>query len=116
MQLLPRQIDFFRLMKLLYASGGSFHSAACVEEANIAGVHKGALFTWGGGSYGKLGQGDTSNSLIPQPCKGVGSSIQFLQERPHSALMPISRGTSFEFQFGSRDSFGPLEYSFPPLA
>lgn len=70
-QLLPRHLEFFRAMQLVWASGGAFHSAA-VEEM-------GQVYTWGGGIYGKLGQRDTMNSLTPRPVKDVSAGAHFGQ-------------------------------------
>ena len=43
----PRHLEFFRAERLVWAAGGSFHSAAVVELTGL-------VYTWGGGSYGKL--------------------------------------------------------------
>ena len=56
---------------LTWVSGGTFHSAACSTE--------GKLFTWGGGTYGKLGHQNMLNSLTPRPVKNVTSAAHFVQ-------------------------------------
>ena len=39
----------------------------------------GHVYTWGGGSYGKLGQNDKMNSLTPRQVKGVPAAAHFAQ-------------------------------------
>ena len=39
----------------------------------------GVVYTWGGGSYGKLGQSDLMNSPTPRPVKNVGAGAHFCQ-------------------------------------
>ena len=39
----------------------------------------GVVYTWGGGSYGKLGQSDTMNSPTPRPVENVGAGAHFCQ-------------------------------------
>ena len=70
-QLLPRWLEYFRHTQLAWCAGGAFHSAAATEG--------GALYTWGGGTYGKLGQQDTMNSLTPRPCKNIPVGAHFVQ-------------------------------------
>ena len=89
-QLLPRHLEYFRLMKLVYCSGGAFCSAACTDT--------GQIYTWGGGTYGKLGQSDTMNSLTPRPVKNQGSSAHFVQasraaQGPHLGSPPALSST-----------------------
>jgi hypothetical protein len=59
-------------------------SAAHARERPAARVQagcndRGVLFTWGGGTYGKLGQQDTMNSLTPRPVKSITSGAHFVQ-------------------------------------
>ena len=42
---------------------------------------QGKLYTWGGGTYGKLGQMDKVNSLTPRPVKNVTTGAHFVQVR-----------------------------------
>jgi len=70
-QNLPRHLEYFRQYTLTWVAGGTFHSAGTTDQ--------GLLFTWGGGTYGKLGQQDTMNSLTPRPCKSLQAGAHFVQ-------------------------------------
>ena len=87
-QLLPRHLEYFRQLSLTWVSGGTFHSAACSSD--------GKLFTWGGGSYGKLGHQNMLNSLTPRPVKNVTSGAHFVQvtSNPHPKPTPSRRARS----------------------
>ena len=77
-QALPRHLEYFRQFMLAWIAGGTFHSAGISDQ--------GVLFTWGGGTYGKLGQQDFMNSLTPRPVKSFMSGAFFVQVR----LVPSS--------------------------
>ena len=51
------RIDKFGLKKVKHVSAGAFHSAACTED--------GCVYTWGLGSQGSLGHGDTESQWAP---------------------------------------------------
>ena len=99
-QLLPRHLEYFRLMKLVFASGGAFHSAACTDS--------GTIYTWGGGTYGKLGQSDTMNSLTPRPVKSTGTGAHFVQvECGTFHTIALSKlGDVFTFGFNGNGRLG----------
>ncbi|KAL1503593.1 hypothetical protein AB1Y20_012070 [Prymnesium parvum] len=70
-QLLPRHVEYFRLMKLTYASGGTFCSAVCTDG--------GQIYTWGGGTYGKLGYEEPANALTPRLVNMGSTGAYFVQ-------------------------------------
>ena len=74
-QNLPRHLEYFRQYTLTWVAGGTFHSAGTTDH--------GVLYTWGGGTYGKLGQQDTMNSLTPRLCKSLQAGAHFVQVCAH---------------------------------
>ena len=70
---------------------------------------QGKLYTWGGGTYGKLGQMDKVNSLTPRPVKNVTTGAHFVQVRYsapgiwHSAFAFLALG-HVHFTVGTGDS------------
>ena len=58
-QLLPKKIEAFSVRRVVAVSAGTDHSLAITAD--------GAVFTWGRGGHGCLGQGeDLSNQLLPK--------------------------------------------------
>eukprot|EP00908_Phaeocystis_cordata_P016368 Transcript_27631.p1 GENE.Transcript_27631~~Transcript_27631.p1 ORF type:complete len:246 (+),score=34.65 Transcript_27631:87-824(+) len=102
-QLLPRHLEFFRAVRIVWASGGAFHSAA-VEEM-------GQVYTWGGGMYGKLGQRDTMNSLTPRPVKDVNAGAHFGQVEcgPFHTVAVTKLGDVYTWGFGGNGRLGLAE-------
>jgi alpha-tubulin suppressor-like RCC1 family protein len=54
---IPKEIVALRDHKIISIESGDAHSA-CINSKN-------ELFTWGVGSYGRLGNGKTANILVP---------------------------------------------------
>lgn len=54
----PRLVSTLKGVHIVYAAAGEEHSAAVSSE--------GALYTWGSGSFGKLGHGEPADSSTPQ--------------------------------------------------
>ena len=81
---------------------------AMENEVTIA--ETGELYTWGGGTYGKLGQQDTMNSLTPRPVKNVSSAAHsFVQvECGTFHTIALSKlGDVFTFGFNGNGRLGP---------
>ena len=97
----PRHLEFFRAERLVWAAGGSFHSAAVVELTGL-------VYTWGGGSYGKLGQGDTMNSLTPRPIKAISAGAHFAQVEcgPFHTLALTKLGDVWAWGFNGNGRLG----------
>ena len=57
-QLLPKKIEDFADQRVVAVSAGMVHSLALTAD--------GAVWSWGGGSNGKLGHGDEQNQLLPK--------------------------------------------------
>ena len=57
-QLLPKKIEAFTGQRVIAVSAGGEHSLALTA--------KGALWSWGEGSYGLLGHGDQQGQLLPK--------------------------------------------------
>jgi len=57
-QLLPKKIEAFAGQRVVTVAAGSAHSLAITAD--------GAVFTWGGGAFGKLGHGDEQHELLPK--------------------------------------------------
>ena len=72
-QPLPKKIEAFADRRVVSLSGGAFHSIALTAD--------GAVFTWGDGRHGCLGQGeDLSNQLLPKKIE-VGAEEGMLREK-----------------------------------
>jgi len=57
-QLLPKKVEAFAGQRVVAVSAGHSHSIAITAD--------GAVWSWGGGSYGKLGHGDSQEQLLPK--------------------------------------------------
>ena len=57
-QLLPKKIETFAGQRVVAVSAGSLHSLALTAN--------GAVWSWGSGSFGKLGHGDQQDQLEPK--------------------------------------------------
>jgi len=57
-QLLPKKVEAFAGQRVVAVSAGESHSLAITAD--------GAVWSWGGGDYGKLGHGDQQSQLLPK--------------------------------------------------
>ncbi|EOD08802.1 hypothetical protein EMIHUDRAFT_358730 [Emiliania huxleyi CCMP1516] len=57
-QLLPKRIEALAGQRVIAVSAGYSHSLALTAD--------GAVWSWGGGDYGKLGHGDQQSQLLPK--------------------------------------------------
>ena len=64
-QQLPKKVEAFAGQRVVAVSAGDRHNLAITAD--------GAVWSWGAGSSGKLGHGDTQDQLLP---KKIESSVQ----------------------------------------
>jgi len=57
-QLLPKKVEALAGQRIVAVSAGEHHSLALTAD--------GEVWSWGGGSFGKLGHGDEQNQLLPK--------------------------------------------------
>ena len=62
-QLLPKKIEAFDGQRVLAVSVGMSHSLALTAD--------GAVWSWGGGAFGKLGHGDRQAQLLPKKVEAL---------------------------------------------
>ena len=62
-QLLPKKIEALAGQRVVALSAGTFHSLALSAD--------GAVWSWGGGGFGKLGHGDQQNQLLPKKIEAL---------------------------------------------
>lgn len=60
----PTQIDYLNGKEIVYVAAGESHSAAIDRS--------GALFTWGAGSFGRLGHGEDADMPVPRRVEELG--------------------------------------------
>ena len=72
---------------------------------------RGLLYTWGGGTYGKLGQQDSMNSLTPRPVKSVSAGAHFVQVEcgTFHTIALTKLGDVFTFGFNGNGRLGLAE-------
>ena len=57
-QLLPKKVEAFADQRVVAVSAGEYHSLALTADS--------AVWSWGGGGFGKLGHGDVQGQLLPK--------------------------------------------------
>eukprot|EP00753_Platysulcus_tardus_P017106 PLAT6280.1.p1 GENE.PLAT6280.1~~PLAT6280.1.p1 ORF type:complete len:428 (-),score=164.11 PLAT6280.1:164-1324(-) len=87
-RLTPAAVAFFAGRRVEKAVGGGYHSLALVE---------GMLFSWGDGSYGRLGHGAEAVELLPK-------EVAFLADKGPSAIFAGAYLTAVSAEAGPRET------------
>jgi RCC1 and BTB domain-containing protein len=63
----PKVVEGLSGKSISFIACGGFHTAAITD--------RGALYTWGGGYFGQLGQGDEADKKMPRSVKGLRDKV-----------------------------------------
>ena len=85
----PLEIGFLSTAKVIEISAGESHSAAITK------AHK--LYTWGNGSYGRLGHGFQTNELKPKIVEDILEKVQSVSCGYFHTLVLTTRGSLYSF-------------------
>lgn len=94
----PRNIKFFTGRYVRTAAGGSCHSLVVTDES--------AIYSFGQGSLGQLGHGDTANQLSPKKIKFFERQIVTKVSAGNSHSLVLSDGGLYSFGGGNAGQLG----------
>ena len=78
-QLLPKKVEALAGQRVVAVSAGAFHSIAITAD--------GAVWSWGGGTGGKLGHGDTQDQLLPKKIEALAGVVAVSAGASHSLAL-----------------------------
>ena len=80
---------------------------AAGDNHSLAVTESGALYSWGRGSYGKLGHGDEEHQLLPKRVAGLQGVCCITAGASH-AIAVAKNGTAHGWGVGRDAAFGPI--------
>ena len=87
-QLLPKKVEAFAEQRVVAVSAGGFHSIALTAN--------GAAWSWGNGTFGKLGHGDEQQQLLPKKVEAfAGRRVVAVSAGGHHNLARTDDGAVF---------------------
>ena len=98
-QLLPTKIEAFAGQRVVAVSAGGDHSLALTAD--------GAVWSWGGGTYGKLGHGNQRTQLLPKKIEAFdGRRAVAVSAGAYHSLATTPDGTIFTWGGGDDGCLG----------
>ena len=99
-QLLPKKVEAFAGQRVVSVSAGEYHSIALTAD--------GAVWSWGGGSFGRLGHGDQPlTQLLPMKVEALASQhVVAVSERRDHNLALTADDALWSWGGGSRGQLG----------
>lgn len=93
----PKIVEELRHTKVKNLSVGAFHSLVLTST--------GLVYSWGGGSYGKLGHGESMNQIIPRHIEKIENVVALAAGSFHSAFV-TSVGNLYLCGYGGNGRLG----------
>ena len=98
-QLLPKKVEALAGRRVVAVSAGMVHSLALTAD--------GAVWSWGGGSFGKLGHGDEQNRLLPKKVEAfAGQRIVAVSAGAFHSLALTADGAVWSWGLGGDGRLG----------
>ena len=98
-QLLPKKIEAFAGQRVVAVSAGSLHSLAITAD--------GAVWSWGSGSYGRLGHGDMQIQRLPKKIEALaGQRIVAVSAGLYHSLALTADGAVWSWGGGTGGKLG----------
>jgi len=98
-QLLPKKIEAFAGQRVVAVSAGGDHSFAITAD--------GAVWSWGVGTFGRLGHGDEQNQLLPKKIEAfAGQRVLAVSAGTYHSLARTADGAVFTWGEGKDGCLG----------
>jgi len=98
-QLLPKKIEAFAGRRVVAVSAGSYHSLAITAD--------GSAWSWGEGSFGRLGHGNTQDQLLPKKVESLaGQRVVAVSAGAHHSLALTADGAVWSWGGGGWGRLG----------
>ena len=94
----PKRIEAFKDHVVVQVSSGSRHSAAITSD--------GVLFTWGSGTDGKLGHGNSDSIYLPKVTAAVDNAVQVACGASHTVAIAENGTKVYSWGGGSYGKLG----------
>ena len=99
-QLLPKKIELLAGRRVIGVSAGARHSLALTVD--------GAVWSWGGGDWGKLGHGDEQQQLLPKKVEALaGQRVVALSAGGEHSLVITADGALWSWGSDEEDQWQP---------
>jgi alpha-tubulin suppressor-like RCC1 family protein len=106
-QLLPKRIEAFAGQRVV---------AVSAEDHSLATTADGAVWSWGGGGYGKLGHGDTQRQLLPKKIEAfTGQRVVAVSAGFEHSLAITADGSAWSWGSGAFGRLGHDDEQRQPL-
>ena len=98
-QLLPKKLEAFAGQRVVAVSAGEHHNLAITAD--------GAVWSWGGGRFGRLGHGDEQTQLLPKKVEAfAGQRVVAVSAGAYHSLAITADGAFFTWGKGQNACLG----------
>jgi alpha-tubulin suppressor-like RCC1 family protein len=98
-RLLPERVEALADVRVAQVAAGRWHSLALCAG--------GALYSWGGGMFGRLGHGDEESQTLPRPVAALSAvRVVSMSASAHHTLAVCEAGEAYSWGYGGNGRLG----------